>query len=77
MTGPGAMGKLLVVTGLVLVAAGVVLILADRVPGLRLGRLPGDISIQRGSFRLYFPLATSIVLSLLLSLILWLVSRRR
>ena len=50
--------------------------LAERIPGLRIGRLPGDISIERGNFRFYFPIATSILLSLLLTLLLWLFARR-
>ena len=57
------MGKLLVVVGLVIAALGGLVML-----GLPLGRLPGDIVVRRGSFSFYFPLATSIVLSLLLTL---------
>ena len=58
------MGKLLVVVGLVIAALGGLVML-----GLPLGRLPGDMVIRRGSFSFYFPLATSIVLSLLLTLL--------
>ncbi len=71
------LGKLLVVVGLGLAAVGALLMLSGRFPWLRLGRLPGDISVERPNFRLYFPLGTSILLSVLLSLLLWLVSRRR
>ncbi len=67
-------GKLLIVLGLVLVLAGVVLTLAGRVPWL--GRLPGDIVVQRGNWTFYFPLATSLLLSVVLTLIFWLLSRR-
>jgi len=70
------MGRLLVGAGVLLALIGALLLLADRFPGLRLGRLPGDISVERGNFRFYFPLATSIVLSIVLSLILWLINRR-
>ena len=63
--------------GLVLAVLGGLLLLADRYPGLRIGRLPGDITVERERFRLYFPLATSIVLSVLLTLLLWLWSRLR
>lgn len=70
------MGRLLVGAGLLLAAVGALLLLADRFPGLRIGRLPGDISVERGSFRFYFPLGTSIVLSLVVSLILWLLHRK-
>jgi thiosulfate reductase cytochrome b subunit len=67
-------GKLLVVFGVLLVLAGLALTLVGRVPWL--GRLPGDIHIQRGSWTFYFPLATSLVLSAVLTLILWIIGRR-
>ena len=59
--------------GLVLVAAGVIISIAQRIPWL--GRLPGDIYIKKENFSFSFPLATCILLSLLLSLILWLFRR--
>jgi NADH:ubiquinone oxidoreductase subunit 6 (subunit J) len=67
-------GKLLIVFGLLIVLVGAVLVLIGRVPGL--GRLPGDILIRRGSWTFYFPLATSLVLSVVLSLLVWLLGRR-
>ena len=67
-------GKLLLVFGVLLVLAGLALMLVGRVPWL--GRLPGDIHIERGSWTFYFPLATSLVLSAVLSLILWIGGRR-
>ena len=70
----GEIGKLLIVLGGVLVVVGTVLVLVGRIPGI--GRLPGDISIQRGSFTFYFPLATSLLLSVVLTLVLWLIGRR-
>jgi hypothetical protein len=70
------MGRLLVGAGILLAAVGALLLLADRFPGLRIGRLPGDVSVERGSFRFYFPLGTSIVLSVVVSLILWLLNRK-
>ena len=76
MNGPGSIGRLLVGVGVLLVALGLVLLLAERFPGLRIGRLPGDVRVERGNFRFYFPLATSIVVSLVLSLVLWLLGRR-
>jgi hypothetical protein len=75
-TGPAGIGKALIALGLVVAAIGGLLVLAGRLPWLRLGRLPGDITIERGSFRFYFPLATSIVLSVIVSIVLWLLSRR-
>jgi hypothetical protein len=62
------LGKLLVGIGLLIVLVGVVLWLSGRIP--LLGRLPGDISIQRGNFSCYFPLATMILLSILLTILL-------
>ena len=63
-----ALGKLLVVVGVVIVALGVVLMM-----GLPLGRLPGDIVYRRGGSTVYIPLATSILLSVVLTLVLmWL-----
>ena len=50
------------------------LVLAGRVPWL--GRLPGDIHVQRGTWSFYFPLATSLLLSVVLSLLFWLFGRR-
>ena len=73
-TGVNDIGKTLVIVGLVIALAGVVLMFVGRVPWL--GRLPGDIHIQRGNWSFYFPIATSIVLSLLLTLLFWLFGRR-
>jgi DUF2905 family protein len=66
--------KILIVFGLLIALAGVVLLLVGRVPWL--GRLPGDIHYQRGNFTLYFPLATSLLLSVVLTLILYFLGRR-
>lgn len=63
------MGKLLIIAGCLMALLGVVLLFADKVPWL--GRLPGDISIKRDNFSFYFPLTTSILLSILISLILY------
>jgi hypothetical protein len=67
-------GKILVAFGLLIALAGVVLLLVGRVPWV--GRLPGDIHIQRGNFTFYFPLATSLLLSVVLTLLLYVVGRR-
>jgi hypothetical protein len=70
----GDVGKILVAFGLLIALAGVVLLLVGRVPWI--GRLPGDIYIQRGNFTFYFPLATSLLLSVVLTLLLYVVGRR-
>lgn len=59
--------------GIGLVVAGLLLSFGGRIPWL--GRLPGDIVVERPAFRFYFPLATSVLLSLLLTGILWLFRR--
>ncbi|HEY7498748.1 MAG TPA: DUF2905 domain-containing protein [Vicinamibacterales bacterium] len=64
------MGKLLVVVGLVLVAVGVLIML-----GVKIGRLPGDFSFKVGNATFYVPLATSILLSVVLTLLMTLLRR--
>ena len=66
-------GRLLIILGIVLVAVGGLLMVGGRLP-LRLGRLPGDIVYHGRNTPIYFPIVTSIVLSVGLTLILWLVS---
>ncbi len=69
-------GKLLIVIGIIIAAAGALLLLF-RDSGIPfLGRLPGDILIRRKNFTFYFPVATSILLSIILSIILYLISRK-
>ena len=67
-------GKILVGFGLLIALTGVVLVLVGRVPWI--GRLPGDIHIQRGNWTFYFPLATSLLLSAVLTLLLYVLGRR-
>jgi hypothetical protein len=74
--GLGSLGKALLAVGAVVALVGVLLIVAERFPWLRIGRLPGDVAIERERWRFYFPLGTSIALSILLTLLLWLFGRR-
>lgn len=67
-------GKMLMVFGLISIILGGLLLLAGKIPGI--GRLPGDIYVQRGNFTFFFPIVTSIVLSIVLSIILNLFFRR-
>ena len=70
-------GRLLFITGLVLAAAGALLILAPRFPGLdRLGRLPGDFVVERGPVTVFIPIVSSIAISVLLTIVLNLILRR-
>jgi len=66
--------KVLVLFGIVLALLGGLLLVVGRIP--LLGRLPGDIVIERGNFTFYFPLATSILISVLLTLLFSLFGRR-
>jgi hypothetical protein len=66
------MARLLIILGLILLAAG---LLWPWIGRLGLGRLPGDIVIERENFHFYFPLATGLVISLVLSVLLWLINR--
>jgi hypothetical protein len=68
------LGKLLIVLGAILVAAGIVLMLLGRT-GVPLGRLPGDIVYRGKNTTVYFPLATSILVSIVLSLVLYALNR--
>jgi hypothetical protein len=67
-------GKLLLAVGAVVAAAGMLLILAER---FGLGRLPGDIVVERKNFSFYFPIVTCLLLSAVLTLILWFINGRR
>ena len=64
------MGKLLVILGLVIAGVGLLVML-----GVPVGRLPGDVTVKRGNFTFYFPLATSIIASIFLTLLLSLLRR--
>ncbi len=70
----GHIGKFLIIVGVMIILLGGLLLLVGKIPFF--GRLPGDIIIQRKNFTFYFPLATSLLLSIILSLILWLIGRR-
>ncbi len=67
-------GKSLIIIGIVIVAAGLFITYGPRIPYL--GKLPGDIYYKKDDFVFYFPLATSIVISVILSLVIYLISRR-
>lgn len=74
-----SIGKLFIGIGAVMAVLGVLFLLVDRVPGAGslfgwFGKLPGDISIKRDNFSLFFPLGTSLLLSVVLSLLFYLVS---
>jgi hypothetical protein len=70
------LGKLLIAAGMIMLVAGIVLVLLGR-GGVPLGRLPGDIFYRGKNTTIYFPLATSLLLSALLSLVLYVIGRWR
>ncbi|MCG6536479.1 MAG: DUF2905 domain-containing protein [Syntrophales bacterium LBB04] len=69
-------GKILIVIGLLIAALGFIFLLGGKAPFGWLGRLPGDFSFKGRNFTFYFPLATSILVSIVLTLLLWLISRK-
>jgi uncharacterized membrane protein YkgB len=68
MFGFGGLGKMLILLGVFIILIGVLLLIGEKIPWI--GRLPGDIVIRRKNFTFYFPLATSILLSIILTLLL-------
>jgi len=79
MTEWGTLGKIFLGIGTLIALVGLLLLLADRIPGAGnllgwFGRLPGDISVKRDNFSFYFPLGTSLLLSVILSLLFYFLS---
>jgi hypothetical protein len=68
------LGKILIVLGVIFLAAGVVLVVFKKIP-FNLGKLPGDIIIKKENFSFYFPITTSIIISVVVSLVLYVVSK--
>lgn len=69
------MAKILIITGILLVTAGVIVHFAPKLPIP--GKLPGDIVIDRGNFKMYIPITTSILISVVLSIIIFLVNKAK
>lgn len=69
------MGRTVIIIGLVLVAVGILIILGDRLP-IKLGRLPGDVVVRGKNSVFYFPIVTCLVVSVILSLVMWVIGRR-
>lgn len=67
-------GKIFLIIGLIVAGAGLLMIIGGKIPWL--GKLPGDIFYKGERFTFYFPLTTSILVSVVLSLILWLINRK-
>jgi len=67
MVGLGALGKMLILLGVLIIVIGLLLLVGEKIPWM--GRLPGDIIIRKKNFTFYFPLATSIIISIILTLL--------
>jgi len=65
-------GKILILVGCVIAMVGFIMLFLDRIPFL--GKLPGDIVVKRENFQIYVPLTTGVILSILVSLVFWLIS---
>jgi hypothetical protein len=74
MNDPFNFGKVLIVLGLVIALAGVAFVVGPKIPWL--GRLPGDLTWKGKNFTFYFPLATSILISIILTVIFYLINRK-
>jgi uncharacterized protein HemY len=79
MTEWGILGKIFIGVGACVVLAGLLMLVADRIPGVGsmlgwFGKLPGDISIRRDNFSFSFPIVTSLLMSVILSLVLYLIT---
>jgi hypothetical protein len=71
----GGMAKVMILIGAVLIVVGLVILVFPRLPFV--GKLPGDILVKKENFTLYFPLATSIVISIIISLVLYVINKFR
>ena len=69
-----SMAKILIITGLLIALFGVIILVAQKIPWF--GKLPGDVCIKRDNFTIYFPVTTCILLSIVVSLILYLITKR-
>lgn len=74
MPGPVQLGKLLVAAGVALVALGLLVMAGPRFSFFNFGRLPGDLAYKGKHVSVYFPIVTCVILSVVLTLILWLIS---
>lgn len=74
MQGLQPIGKILIIAGFFIIIIGLIFLLGGKIPWI--GKLPGDIVIERKNISLYIPITTSIILSIILTLIFWILSKR-
>jgi hypothetical protein len=77
MSDIGNLGKTLVIVGAAISALGVLFILSKSVPWLRIGRLPGDVVIEKDGFTFYFPIVTMILISVIATIVFYIISALR
>lgn len=77
MDGMASLGKTMIFVGVVIIVFGAIILVLARLSGGRGGVLPGDIVVRRDHVTFYFPIVTSIVISVVLTLVLWLISASR
>ncbi|MBM4053403.1 MAG: DUF2905 domain-containing protein [Planctomycetes bacterium] len=70
----GSFGKVLITIGIIMIVVGAFFLLGNKIPFL--GKLPGDVAIQKKNFSFYFPITTCIIISIILSLIMWLLGKK-
>jgi hypothetical protein len=73
----GNLGRTLVVVGLAISALGILFMLSKSVPWLRIGRLPGDIVVEKDGFTFYFPIVTMILISVVATIIFYIIAALR
>jgi len=73
MFGLGALGKMLILLGVFIILIGLLLMIGDKIPWV--GKLPGDIIIKKEKFSFYFPITTSILISIILTLLFWILRK--
>lgn len=69
-----ALGKILIFFGIIMIVVGGLFMFGSKIPFI--GRVPGDIAIQKKNFSFYFPITSSIIISIILSFLMWLLSKR-
>ncbi len=71
---PFQLGRFLVIAGVILVALGLLFVAGSKFPTVGLGRLPGDIAYRGRNFQFYFPIVTCLIVSVVLTAVLWIIS---
>jgi len=70
----GSFGKLLIIFGVILIIIGGLFLIGNKIPFI--GKFPGDIAVQKKNFRFYFPITTCIIISIILTFIMWLLGKK-